>query len=168
MIELSQKTKLYIVLAVAVILVLIYFRIRRSIHKRRYARENSIEYALDTGEFIDARAFLREREELKGTNSRQSQIADLEFSGCYVLYNVKDQRYYVGKSDNCLYRVTRHLQGHGNAAVYSDMMLLGKPFKLQLIPLCGSGYMSLNAMEKDLISSYKAKETGYNIQAGNR
>lgn len=94
-------------------------------------------------------------------------LQESEFTGVYILHNVDKDKYYVGQSIRVLSRITQHLTGHGNGDVYADFKY-GDCFTVSTIPMQGSGYQSLNDLERDTISAYNAKEQGYNMTRGNR
>lgn len=94
-------------------------------------------------------------------------LQESEFTGVYILHNASRDKYYVGQSIRVLSRITQHLTGHGNGDVYADFKY-GDRFTVRTIPIQGSGYQSLNDLERDTISAYNAKEQGYNMTRGNR
>ena len=74
--------------------------------------------------------------------------------------------YYVGQSVKLIGRVNNHFTGHGNGDVYADWKN-GDKFTIKMIKLEGSGYSSLNALEKDMIRAFNAYTKGYNKTRGN-
>ena len=88
-------------------------------------------------------------------------------AGVYILYNQTKNKYYVGQGKQLLNRVNMHLTGSGNGRVYADYKY-GDRFTIQLIPLQGSGYHSLNELERVAISRYEAYSKGYNRTRGNK
>ena len=94
-------------------------------------------------------------------------LQESEFTGVYILHNVDKGKYYVGQSIRVLSRITQHLTGHGNGDVYADFKY-GDCFTVSTIPMQGSGYQSLNDLERDTISAYDAKDRGYNMTRGNK
>lgn len=93
--------------------------------------------------------------------------ADGEITGCYVLHNVTNDKYYVGQSTKVIGRVTQHFTGAGNGDVYADYKY-GCKFEVHIIPLVGSGCNSLNELERQAIFTYDAFNKGYNRTRGNR
>lgn len=89
-----------------------------------------------------------------------------QFPGVYILYNRRKKKYYVGQAENVLDRINQHFTGHGNGDVYADYKY-GDKFTIKTIPLKGSGYLTLDALEKDTIEAYDAFEHGYNRNRGN-
>ena len=51
--------------------------------------------------------------------------------------------------------------------MYADYKY-GDEFSIRIIPFQGSGYDSINALEKDTISTYNAFAKGYNKTRGNK
>ncbi len=90
-----------------------------------------------------------------------------EMAGVYVLYNQTRNKYYVGQGHQLLNRVNAHLTGSGNGRVYADYRY-GDRFTVQLIPLQGSGFKSLNELERVAIRRYEAFGKGYNRTRGNK
>ena len=86
--------------------------------------------------------------------------------GVYILHNTTKEMYYVGQSSHVNRRVMQHFNGNGNADVYADNKA-GDEFRVRIVKLVGSGYESLDALERDMIAKYDALETGYNKTAGN-
>lgn len=95
------------------------------------------------------------------------QIKKQDFPGVYIIYNKTKNMYYVGQSVNTFERVNKHFTGKGNGDVYADYKY-GDDFTLKLIRLEGSGFPSLNALEKQTIATYNAFSKGYNKTRGNK
>lgn len=108
---------------------------------------------------LSASEFLRTREALRGTGSG-------DFAGVYVLTNKTRGLCYVGQSRRVLARVSQHLMGHGNGDVYADFKA-GDRFYVRTIRLQGSGYRSLDALERHAIAAFDAVRHGYNRTWGN-
>lgn len=89
------------------------------------------------------------------------------FEGVYVLYNKNKRMYYVGQAKQILSRVNNHFTGKGNGDVYADYKY-GDRFSIRLVPLRGSGFSTLNSLERHLIGKYHAYEKGYNKTRGNQ
>lgn len=96
----------------------------------------------------------------------RSTLRKDDFTGVYILHNITEDLYYVGQGVRVYERLTQHFMGHGNADVYADWKF-GDSFEIKVIPLVGSGYQSLNDLERDAIESYEAYEKGYNSTHGN-
>jgi len=87
--------------------------------------------------------------------------------GVYILYNKSKGKYYVGQAKDLSQRVGKHFTGRGgNPDVYFDYRN-GDSFDVSVIPLAGSGYNSLDQLEKDMIKRYNSYENGYNKTRGN-
>lgn len=93
-------------------------------------------------------------------------LKDGDFTGVYVVHNVTKDLYYVGQSLRVVSRLSQHFSGHGNGDVYADFKY-GDAFLINVIPLSGSGYNSLDALERDAIAAYHAFDCGYNRTRGN-
>lgn len=86
--------------------------------------------------------------------------------GCYRIKNLKTKRVYIGQSKDLRRRLSEHLSGRGNQFVHKAY-LGGAMMEWKGIALQGSGYKTLDGMERDLIAAYDAKRKGYNSQKGN-
>ena len=105
---------------------------------------------------------------MKSQKIGRSQIAtNLDFPGVYILLNKTKNLYYVGQGKRVMSRVKQHFTGHGNGDVYADWKY-GDEFSIRIIKLEGSGFTTLNALEKDTIATYNAFSRGYNRTRGNR
>lgn len=93
--------------------------------------------------------------------------SDRDFVGVYIIYNNTKAKYYVGQSKNVLKRVNNHFNGHGNGDVYADYKY-GDNFTIKMIQLKGSGFTSLNELERHTIERYNAFAKGYNKTRGNK
>lgn len=120
-------------------------------------KENAIE--MSAKEFLDIR-------NARIYGKRKPALAK-NFEGVYILCNKTKNMYYVGQGKEVLNRVNSHLTGRGNGDVYADFKY-GDEFTVSMIALENSGYDSLNSLEKDTISRYKAYYKGYNKTRGNR
>lgn len=109
--------------------------------------------------------FFNLRNRNRGKNKRLSTIYD--FEGVYILYNQTKKLYYVGQGKKVMNRINQHFTGHGNGDVYADYKY-GDAFTIRAIKLEGSGFSTLNALEKSTITSYNAFSKGYNKTRGNR
>lgn len=89
------------------------------------------------------------------------------FPGVYLLYNHTKKMYYIGQSKSVYSRVNRHFTGHGNGDVYADYKY-GDEFTIRLIALKGSGFKTLNELERNAIAAYRAYDKGYNKTRGNK
>lgn len=89
-----------------------------------------------------------------------------EFDGVYVLHNEHNNKYYVGQSIHVIKRVSDHFHGYGSPGVFFDYKH-GAPFQIALIHLEGSGFSTLNSLERNAINVYHAFDQGYNKTRGN-
>ena len=131
----------------------------RSVKRRvRALARNAVE--------MSPEAFFRLRNKT-AKNSRRFISQKYDYEGVYILYNKTRHMYYVGQAVNVLSRINQHLTGHGNGDVYADFKY-GDRFSITSIRLRGSGYATLNELERHCIAQYKADSTGYNKTRGNR
>ena len=84
-----------------------------------------------------------------------------------ILYNKTRNMHYVGQAQSVLSRINQHLTGHGNGDVYADYKF-GDKFTITSVRLKGSGFATLNELERHAISVYNAYSKGYNKTRGNR
>lgn len=117
----------------------------------------------ERGTPMTAEDFLEMRDRLRASG----MLGESEFTGVYILHNVSKGKYYVGQSIRVLTRINQHLTGHGNGDIYADFKY-GDAFTVGTIPIQGSGYQSLNDLERDAIAAYNAMDHGYNMTRGNR
>lgn len=89
------------------------------------------------------------------------------FPGVYLIYNHTKKMYYVEQSRSVYSRVNSHFTGHGNRDVYADYKY-GDDFSIRLIALKGSGFKTLNELERNTIAVYKAYDKGYNKTRENK
>lgn len=87
-------------------------------------------------------------------------------SGCYILFNTTQNKYYVGQAKNIYQRLKQHIQGMGNTDVYHDI-LIGNSFLYTILSLKDSECNSLDEEESELITHFNAYTNGYNKTQGN-
>jgi len=92
---------------------------------------------------------------------------EYNFVGIYIIFNKSKNMYYVGQAHTVLDRVNKHFTGSGNGDVYADYKY-GDQFTIKLIALKGSGYLSLNDLERETIWAHDSFSEGYNKTRGNR
>lgn len=148
-------------LALALVLLLwaagtVLFRTRA---KRKIKRLSRGSKALTPEQFLHLRNG-------SGTRGRSDVLAH-DFVGIYIFTNTDDGRCYVGQAHNVISRVNQHLTGKGNGDVYADYVH-GAYFEIRMIALKGSGYHTLDDLERDAIAATGAYEEGYNKTRGNR
>ena len=100
--------------------------------------------------------------------SNQVFPAYLNVPGIYILHNVHKNKNYVGQSLHVLTRINQHFTGNGgNADVYADFKYHDR-FEITIVKFEGSGYSTLNEMEREAIYAYNAYTKGYNKTRGNK
>jgi len=98
--------------------------------------------------------------------SRVTVNQELNFPGVYVIFNATKNMHYIGQGTKTGDRVNAHFTGKGNGDVYADYKY-GDSFTIKLIQFQGSGYATMNELERDTIMTYNARATGYNKTRGN-
>ena len=111
--------------------------------------------------------FFRMRNASNGGRGRQHISTGMDFPGIYILYNETKNMYCIGKGQKVLSRVNSQFTGHGNGDVYADYKY-GCKFKISTIALEGSGFATLNDLERNAIQRYSAFSHGYNKTRGSR
>ena len=156
----SREAKIVLVLAAAYLIYLLIRRIRRGDvkHRVRALARNAVEMSPE--EFFHMR---RETED----GGRAFASARYDYAGVYILYNKTQNMHYVGQAQSVLSRINQHLTGHGNGDVYADYKF-GDKFTITSVRLKGSGFATLNELERHAISVYNAYSKGYNKTRGNR
>lgn len=89
-------------------------------------------------------------------SSRQSDKKILKAwdePGVYVLTNTTKDKSYVGKGDRVLRKVFRHINGHGNAEVFSDLSS-GDEFEVIVYTLSRSNFDDLDELFKEAVSVF--------------
>lgn len=147
-----------------IIIALIGLLIYSIIHDVRIKRR--IKSLSDSSVEITPEDFLKLKSQWAGKGRRQI-MTGVDYPGVYVLYNNTKRMHYVGQGKKVMARIAQHFTGHGNADVYADWKY-GDRFTIKIIKLQGSGFRSLNSLERSTIASYKAFSKGYNKTRGNR
>ena len=132
-----------------------------------YQKTKRIEDILLSGEFIDAKTFLKVRKEKTYSSKNGYHSNSIKFKGVYVLKNVDSGKCYVGQSKDVLNRVFSHLSGSGNGDVYADFKY-GSNFSVVTLPFVDSKFNNLNEMERVCIDYFDSAKNGYNKTKGNR
>lgn len=155
----TSQTKIILAAAAVYLLFLLWRFIRsRGVKQRvRALARNAAEMSPE--EFF--RVYRRSRDKKRYISRRY------DYPGVYILYNRTRNIYYVGQAASVLSRINQHLTGHGNGDVYADYKY-GDRFVITSIRLRGSGFSSLNELERHAIAVYKADSAGYNKTRGNR
>lgn len=145
-----MRPQLYLEILLLVLIVAAF--VRRAGRKRRHA--------------IRMDRLIRKSRKLQPEDLARLKREAEDFQGVYVIHNESRNIYYVGQSVHVLQRAARHFSGYGNGDVYADYKY-GDRFSVRFVSLKGSGYKSLDKLEKDYIERYRANESGYNRTKGN-
>lgn len=155
-------------LLVCFVLLGIVQAIPRGMQKRRgYRIKRDIRRLPNTVSEMTPQTFFHLRNAHYGGRGKRHISSSYDFPGIYILFNHTKNMYYVGQGVRLFQRVNNHLTGHGNGDVYADYRY-GDKFTIKLIPLEGSGFRSLNELERRAIHDYGAFAYGYNKTRGNR
>jgi len=140
------------------ILIILYSVIRQRRIKKRIINLTNNALELTPAQF----------QKLKSERAGRKQIINsYDCPGVYILYNKTKNMYYVGQGKKVINRVSQHFTGHGNGDVYADWKY-GNDFTIRIIKLEGSGFGTLNALERNTIATYNAFSKGYNKTRGNK
>lgn len=71
----------------------------------------------------------------------------------YVLTNTTKDKSYVGKGDRVFQKVFRHINGHGNAEVFSDLSN-GDEFEIIVYTLSRSSFDDLDELFKEAVGVF--------------
>lgn len=167
MLEELLKKDTQVLLAVLAACVLLSLFVALWVHRRRLRIERAVKRLSTGAQTITPKKFLALRGKRLQGEGRRLYAETLEFAGVYILYNKKKNKYYVGQAERVLQRVNNHFTGKGNGDVYADYKY-GDAFVIRMIALKGSGYKTLNALERHEIQAYDAFASGYNKTRGNR
>lgn len=93
-----------------------------------------------------------------------------EMVGCYIIYNTYTNKYFVGKANRPFHRAYAVLTDKvkTNSTLLSVEFLKGHMMLLKSIPLLGSGYDSVDELQKVLVRAYgslypNGYNNGYNV-----
>ncbi|WP_282137370.1 GIY-YIG nuclease family protein [Rossellomorea aquimaris] len=104
--------------------------------------------------------------ELRNNNIRE-QKRYKNFPGIYIIYNCNEDIYYIGKAEKIFDRSFAHfIKGKGSSDIYRDYYL-GDKFRIHLIPIEKTSFLTLNELERNAISAYDSYQNGYNKTPGN-
>ena len=149
-------------------LILFYIVLLLALFAWRYCRRKKVKETISRltsgAQEMPVKEFLAMREVREGKRKISNQA---DFTGIYIIHNLTKDKYYVGQSKTVLKRINSHFTGSGNGDVYADLKY-GDEFTVKAIPLSESGYGSLDDLERDAIQTYKACESGYNKNRGNK
>ncbi|MCM1165443.1 MAG: GIY-YIG nuclease family protein [Lachnospiraceae bacterium] len=161
----------WLLIAVAVVIVIGFIVGFVVVAVAAFARSDKLHEQLsdlsNNGIEVTPEEFFKLRNSSMGGRGRKHISANYEFSGVYILFNHTKNKYYVGQGVKVFQRVNSHFTGHGNGDVYADYKY-GDQFTIKLIKLEGSGFGSLNELERRMIGHYNAFSNGYNKTRGNR
>lgn len=136
-----------------------FFKDRKQ-RKRIRELHNAALNVADSSSSVTAKEFMEFREAY--------YINGKDYEGCYLILNAsKKDKPYVGQSKTVVARARRHFTPFGNGDIYFDYKS-GDELNIRIIPLKGSGFKTLNELEKNLIDVYRAKSKGYNRKNGNK
>lgn len=88
-------------------------------------------------------------------------------SGVYILHNKCRGVTYVGQSTNVKERAKAHLNGLGHRTDLYSHFIRGDRFTVKIIKFEGSGFKTLNELERYYINLYDSFYNGYNRTRGN-
>lgn len=171
-----SRYEFLIKIALAVLACLIFYSIVRFAerklkiwkHKRhRKQIHRDVRKLSNTVSEMTPQTFFQLRNTSYGGQGRRHISSSYDFAGIYILFNHTKNMYYVGQGVQLFQRVNNHFTGHGNGDVYADYKY-GDDFTIKLIPLAGSGFRTLNELERRAIHDYGAYARGYNKTRGNR
>jgi len=155
-----QDSSLWIFIGIGFLLYLIRFLYVLSIKKKiRELADNALE--------VTPQEFFKIRNASNGGKGKKHISTRYDFAGVYILYNHTKNMYYVGQGKKVFQRVNNHFTGHGNGDVYADYKY-GDDFTIKMIELEGSGFNTLNELERNTIATYNAYSRGYNKTRGNK
>lgn len=154
-----------IICAVIFVSTLIYFGVKRVKLKDKIKKQ--IKLLASNNLEITTEEFFAIKKKSFGGKGSPSFAKTQNFAGVYILYNATKNIYYVGQGKGVLDRINAHFTGRGNGDIYADYKY-GDIFTIRTIALAGSGYTSLNELERDTIATYHAYTLGYNKTKGNK
>ncbi|MGN0470701.1 MAG: YqiA/YcfP family alpha/beta fold hydrolase [Acutalibacteraceae bacterium] len=101
-----------------------------------------------------------------GTFNDKNDAPDVR--GVYILWNTKEDKYYVGQAKNIRWRMCDHY--HKNSQSKFDRLFRSENnnFSKKYIPLDGSGFSDLDALETAFIAYFDSYNKGYNKTRGNK
>ena len=157
---------LYILLIFIPVVLLCVFAIYY-VNKKKEEINKKIDGLARGVEELTPEEFFKLRNYSFGGRGRPSYARKRNFAGVYIIFNQTKNMYYVGQAQKILDRVNNHFTGKGNGDVYADYKY-GDTFTIKMIALEGSGFETLNELERCTIQKYNAFSKGYNKTRGNR
>ena len=157
---------LYILLILIPVVLLCVFAVYY-VNKKKEEINKKIDGLASGVEELTPEEFFKLRNFSFGGRGRPSYARTRNFAGVYIIFNKTKNMYYVGQAQKILDRVNNHFTGKGNGDVYADYKY-GDSFTIKMIALEGSGFETLNELERCTIQKYDAFSKGYNKTRGNR
>ena len=151
-----------VLFAAIIIGVAVYFRVAKQTEL-----DETLEQLAAGTKAMTPEEFFELRNYSFGGQGRPKYAKTKNFEGVYILHNKTKDLYYIGQAKKILDRVNNHFTGKGNGDVYADYKY-GDKFVIRMIALEGSGFESLNELERNMIAKYDAVSKGYNKTKGNR
>ena len=136
-------------------------------HKQKARIKRQIRGLANNALELTPEEFFTMRNKSFGGKGSPSYALQMNFAGVYILFNSTQNKYYVGQGKEILNRVNAHFTGKGNGDVYADYKY-GDKFTIKMIGLKGSGFSSLNDLERNTILTYGSFSSGYNKTRGNK
>lgn len=163
--QIFQLFRPYFKCIILILLVQFLFFVLK-IRKKRNIRNKIRELANNTTE-ITPEEFFKIRNKSFGGKGNPLYSNNYNFTGVYILHNQSKDLYYVGQGKKVFNRINSHFTGSGNGDVYADYKYKDS-FTIRTIALEGSGFKSLDELERHAIETYDAYKKGYNRNRGNR
>lgn len=91
-----------------------------------------------------------------------------EIAGVYILQDKTNQKFYVGQAKNIKWRMYDHYQKSSNSEIDNRLYKEDEIISKKYIPLAGSGYSNLDALEVAFIAYFDSYHNGYNSTRGNK
>ena len=161
-----MEIEVFLVFIIIGYICLVVFSIYRRFKIENDIKEN-IENLANNSLEMTPEEFLEMRNKSFGGRGRPRISQKYNFEGVYIILNQSKNMYYIGQGKEVLNRINSHFTGKGNGDVYADYKY-GDTFIIKMISLEGSGYSSLNDLERHTIFTYNSYNNGYNKTRGNR
>jgi len=147
----------------------VYFSATRGKERIKTEQENNLKTQIlelsETASEITPSAFFQLRNNAFVRSKKDPQSNIYNFPGVYVLHSKTKDMYYIGQGRRVFDRVNDHFSGRGNGDVYADHKY-GDLFTIRMLALRGSGFSTLNDLEKSAILTYNSYAKGYNKTRG--
>lgn len=88
--------------------------------------------------------------------------------GVYILYNTKEDKYYVGQAENIKWRMCDHYHKSSPSEFDQIFRANDSDFSKKYVPLYISGFSDLNALETAFIAYFDSFNKGYNKTKGSK